>query len=1203
MSNMISVASGFQYSVNIAYDLNKDNKIKNFIPTKSAMRLLEDIILSVNPNSTERSRVLVGAYGKGKSHIVLTILSVLMKKDLSLFKNLLPKIKKDKKLYQEVINYYNSKDKILPVIISGSNTSLTQAFLLSLQRTLNENELMDIMPKTNYEAAISVINRWKKEFPEVYKKFVLAIDCPIEKFIFLLKDFNVDAYKKFEEIYPELTAGSHFNPFLGFDIVELYESVAIALKERGYSGIYLIYDEFSKYLETNIADASVSDTKMLQDFAEKCNRSGKTQLHIMLISHKEVANYIENLPKNKVDGWRGVSERFKHIHLNNNFIQTYEIIGTVIQKRPKLWDDFCEKHEADFSMLCQRYSTHSIFKDDNGDMNVIFKKCYPLHPVSMFILPRLSERVAQNERTLFTFLSAEGKSTLSGYLRKYNDDCFKLITPDLMYDYFEPLFKKEAYISDLHEMYFLTKKILEKLEKDSLEMKIVKTISLIYILEQFERLKPTKDELFGIFSIDYPIKEIDNAINNLIEKEYVVYLKRSNNFLRLKKTSGVDLKAKIENRKEKNRVIVTTKDILNKANFDKYIYPYRYNDDREMVRYFSFEFIEGKEVKDDINWDIKRENIKADGIIYAIIPENKDDLDRVHNILLKSSKSIKDCIFVLPKKYSNIESVVREFEAVKELREESVGDRILFDEYDVIYEDLNEVIINYINSFTRPEEYASTYYFKGVKKNIIKKSELTDLMSDICDDIFFATPVINNEAINRDNPTTMAINSRNKVITSLLRNELEPNLGFTGGGQEVSIMRSTLIRNNILVESDGIVSINFDVDKNLSNMLNVIVDFILNAKNKDSVSFEELYSRLTLPEYGIGLRNGIIPIYIATVLHEYKQNIIIKNTLNDEIPLNLDTIIKINAKPNDFTLSYLEWDSKKSEYIKGLENTFKDFIIDSEKMVNSYDYILLAMKRWYLSLPKYAKEIKVLPDGNKVYKENRKFINKLKTTNSVYEFIFVEIPTIICGTDKEYDDIIEKISNIKRFYDMSLLNLKKHLNKEIKNVFINKEMKNQIDQMSLTSIIKDWCDDLDENVFEQLFTDGSERMLKVFSDISNDENDFINRITKEITGLRLEDWNSDTISLFGEKILGHKNTVESFHEETVESEMICDDSYKLTFIDDEGNADVKRFEKTQISARGKLLYNMVTRDLESMGQSLSMQEKRQIIMNILKELC
>ena len=92
MRDMVSVASGFQYSVNIGYDLGSDDKLKNFIPTKSAFSLLEDILLSVNPTSTDRARVLIGAYGKGKSHIVLTILSILMKRDLTLFEKLMPKV-------------------------------------------------------------------------------------------------------------------------------------------------------------------------------------------------------------------------------------------------------------------------------------------------------------------------------------------------------------------------------------------------------------------------------------------------------------------------------------------------------------------------------------------------------------------------------------------------------------------------------------------------------------------------------------------------------------------------------------------------------------------------------------------------------------------------------------------------------------------------------------------------------------------------------------------------------------------------------------------------------------------------------------------------------------------------------------------------------------------------------------------------------
>lgn len=321
MSKMISVASGFQYSVNIGYDLNNDNKLKNFIPTKSALALLEEVLLSTNESSTERSRILIGAYGKGKSHIMLMILSMLLKKDLSLFEKTLPKIDENPKLQQLVENYYEGENRILPVVITGSNTSLSQAFMLALQRTLSDNDLLDIMPETNYRAAISVIERWKNEFPETYTQFQKSIDVPVSDFVSAIESYDIGVYEQFERIFPTLTSGSVFNPFLGFDVVELYESVAKELKAKGFTGIYVVYDEFSKYLEANITEASVSDTKMLQDFAEKCNRSASIQLHLMLISHKEIANYIDKLPKQKVDGWRGISERFKHIHLNNNFLR------------------------------------------------------------------------------------------------------------------------------------------------------------------------------------------------------------------------------------------------------------------------------------------------------------------------------------------------------------------------------------------------------------------------------------------------------------------------------------------------------------------------------------------------------------------------------------------------------------------------------------------------------------------------------------------------------------------------------------------------------------------------------------------------------------------------------------------------------------------------------------------------------------------
>ena len=154
------------------------------------------------------------------------------------------------------------------------------------------------------------------------------------------------------------------------------------------------------------------------------------------------------------------------------------------------------------------------------------------------------------------------------------------------------------------------------------------------------------------------------------------------------------------------------------------------------------------------------------------------------------------------------------------------------------------------------------YIHYGEERYIGRKAALTGLLSDICDEVFSQTPIINNEAINKDDITSIAYNSRSKIISGLLRNELEKGLGLTGSGQEVSIMRSTLIRTGVLVEESGCTKINLcPDDPYLENALATIVDFIREARQNGQMNFGELYRRLTGAEYHIGMRKGLIPIY------------------------------------------------------------------------------------------------------------------------------------------------------------------------------------------------------------------------------------------------------------------------------------------------------------------------------------------------------
>ncbi|MEC4630291.1 hypothetical protein VSS86_21435, partial [Bacillus safensis] len=78
-----------------------------------------------------------------------------------------------------------------------------------------------------------------------------------------------------------------------------------------------------------------------------------------------------------------------------------------------------------------------------------------------------------------------------------------------------------------------------------------------------------------------------------------------------------------------------------------------------------------------------------------------------------------------------------------------------------------------------------------------------------------------------------------------------------------------------MVNREGTPAIDLrPADARIANMLETIENFVLSARHNESICFEVLYDTLTLPEHHIGLRKGLIPIYLAVVLHEYKQQVI-----------------------------------------------------------------------------------------------------------------------------------------------------------------------------------------------------------------------------------------------------------------------------------------------------------------------------------------
>ena len=130
LKEVIQFNSSFKTAVNLYLSLNKTEKVLNYIPTKSSVTFINDYFKAVL-NKKEQATLLVGPYGKGKSHLLLVLLAVLSLERNEENEKVIDKLCKRFSEVDEVGNeatenirlLWNRK-RLLPVIINDSNGGL-----------------------------------------------------------------------------------------------------------------------------------------------------------------------------------------------------------------------------------------------------------------------------------------------------------------------------------------------------------------------------------------------------------------------------------------------------------------------------------------------------------------------------------------------------------------------------------------------------------------------------------------------------------------------------------------------------------------------------------------------------------------------------------------------------------------------------------------------------------------------------------------------------------------------------------------------------------------------------------------------------------------------------------------------------------------------------------------------------------------------
>lgn len=1185
LGEVIEFNSSFKTAINLYLSLNKTEKVLNYIPTKSSVHLIDEYMQAVL-GKKEHATLLVGPYGKGKSHLLLVLLAVLSLERTPENEKIINQLKGKLKGVEEIGNkacsdvekIWRSK-RFLPVVINDTKGDLNQAFLGALSDALKRENLEELAPDTFFSEAIRRTEEWEKDYPETFKAFSKALKTKsydIEKLRTDLKMFSKDALDIFKEIYPKVTAGSTFNPLATSDVLPLYRSVSdVLVEDYGFAGIYIVFDEFSKFIEGLDGTRAGHTMKLLQDMCELAADSSNTQIYLTMVAHKSIKEYGKYLSQEIINAFTGIEGRILEKYFVTSSKNNYELIRNAIVKkedRMKLIPGI-DKYIGEEALI--NYYQLPAFKSNFSKedfKSIILEGCYPLNPIAAYLLLNISEKVAQNERTLFTFISNDEPNSLARFVSEHDSQSGWVIGADLVYDYFSGLFKKEVSNELVHNLWLGAEYALSKCETEE-EKKLIKTLALILIVNKPEEI--LADEKF--LSMAASLIDGNATIMNLITKQ-IIYKKSSLGSFVFKTRAGSELKAEIKKQREIKGNNCNYAKVIQLITGKYFVIPRRYNTEKMMTRYFRHEYMNVEAFLAIKNADafFDRDDA-ADGKVVTLFSFGKTSQAEIKNHFV--DLNCKKLIVVAPRKMISEVKELRDYEILQEIRANQAfiqGNEVLQREIPLLEEDLVKIVEDELDAIYSSEDTKVFYWVDGkVKANSQEQEE--NAVNKCCEELYYKTPIINNEMINRVHiSTAQTKKARLNIIDAILqKNDTED--FYSGTNQEATIYRSVFCRTGITKNKP---------DSNIGEIilrLNTFVD----SCSDNKITFTDIISELTKAPYG--MRLGVIPLLLAKVLSERGEDLV-AYFANMEVPITPEIIVNMCEKPDEYSLFVSKKDYEKELYINNLNELFG--VNDGRALTeNRIKNIVLCMQRWFRALPQIARNNAGISEygDNDILKKQMKALKKMlqKVEVNPYEILFINIPNEF--EVFELADAFKALSDCKRAYDDYLTWAINRTIDGIYTVFGGQK------KLELYHLLKEWYEKQSDLSKQGLHSGGVTNLMSCIEKMDTyGDTDVAQKIVKAVTNVYIENWLDSAYEEFISELTSIKTEIEHIKEEKTEGKLL------LSFTGSKGNKIERYYEKVD-EGTGTILRNIIEDTLDEYDD-LSVNDRVGILLEMIEKI-
>lgn len=1258
LDSLVELSPGFNTAVDVEGNLDNDAKVTAYIPTEVASEILLDVGENFHVSASRRARLITGTYGTGKSHLALILARIY--RDSTKAKCLRPVLRKfgakwpgkSEKLNSERLQL---KGKFLCVLLNGDRWgSFDDSLLHYLDEALQKEGLVDLLPETAFDAALKRISELRESFKKEYSQLKKVIkDFGFESIKALegqLSNKLRSAYDKFCEIHKAVSAGATFFHHYSMSPVDVYQDVAKRLvQEKGYAGIVIIWDEFGRYMERVVNDPGGMEGQSIQDFAQKgCNNSRKNQIHLYLICHRSLEEYVavsatmraSGMSKKEQDEWKKISGRFREFHMKTTDYEVFQLIDQVIvqNERDPAWTSFVKNYRDYLDEWTDSAARLRIFPEfDRKDIHrIVTLGAYPLHPMAAFCLPRISERVAQNERTMFRFLSDSGADTLGPFLHKTRlsekGRSPVFFPADKLWEFFHrdvavhPIHRRKS--SKLSQADVLVK------PDDKLAKRIIRTVALLQVVGS-DRAPCTEEVIaycLGLSSSERSVlrEKLKSLCTKEKDRDRVLVQSIKDGAYRFTGAASDDFDAKVEDAVQERLKMVSPAEhlraIAGEIGIETEIPATEYYDDFMLNRALRQEIVDIADLQNAEEWlDNLGGGEFCDGYALVVLCENSQEILEAQGVAKKALKHSQIAVGI-PEEPVHISTALRKHEAIRHL-EKTQGHLYgtgadLREEWEQQDRDYLDAIGNLIKPLLNPEKRMLCWHFRGNKiSNVGTRSRLRKAVSGMMREVFPLTPRIGPDRLTIEEGRDSFAGARRAIIDKLLMHDGATLLAKETSSQHKTVIEFVYRKNGILkpTESGFVVG---QPDDSIYPAMSAVwseIDAFIEKSKEAPVEMSDVVSTIRKPPYGLRVRS--ISLIISAAWRKYVQH---GNISFDYRKSGSSTsrISRINGQVLDdavisaskYRLVFTDISKKHEAMLFGVATAFGiDFTIDGDKG-KLIDRIHHGVVQWWRGLTHFSRETREL-DGRTIGLREQVLRPLAQEEADIHNILLNVAIDIVQPVDQKEDISPGAIADL--FGDA-----KSKIEQSTKEILLPKMhvIVEEVFSGSSTSgknpgkALRKWFKGLPRNRQTVRVAGDASVLSKVASSISRGEKSSqkeIDDLAREIIGVSLGDWDDHMLERFRGRLESAKRAIEEAEIVKVrppedESEVIVPPPKPgqlfIVISDDKGAFKRTFIPVGEISPSGENLKKIVQGAIEGIGRTLPSGECETIIVDIIRDM-